>query len=595
MIPAQSIKIGSVRVDLIESPGAHSASAQAMGPEGPVSMYQSDFSGGMLDLFDGMYIRPGQPTDKFLSAKGADTRVAHQVILQPEATTVTAVPSVSVPFKQFDHVPSGGSVVSFLLTSGRYVHRFPNGGSAFEATPALDFGAAGVIGDGVSQAGYAVVGAVGTYAYSNVGTSWAAVATAADRLGVLNDNLWRAQRPNLMYSAASPTGTWTSSYNAADAGYNINSLTGLEQLLIIGKEDGVFGIDAYGATTPFTPELRFQPDSNVAPQRGAVAFNGDYYFTTKNSIIRMSGDGLAKEIIGLDYLVSPDLPGVQVRALTTDGRYLYALVNNDAAGLMILARNIEGRWHVFYWDPAAGRGRHLAVSAAPGFPALFFSYTGLPDTGPTTIKYIRLPTFGNPRDDTNYRFDTAAGLWVRVGRFGDGVTKMAFDECVLVGDNLSATRTLTPYYSVDGGAVTQFGSTSATAVGRNSIKPASPIEGVFFDFYVYLATNSSSQSPVLREVEFRGVRRTDQRVLHTFLINADTYHKNRREGRVKQSPVKCYTDLVALVSSSVQSITDQNQQTFSGYVLSVDWAGSDDKLPNREPPRTIKVVVAEKA
>ena len=586
--PSSFVKIGPYRFELAEQ-NAHSAVDTDYSPGGPAEFTKDDFSGGMLAADQGVY---DAGTPQYTSAQGVDAAFPHQLILQPAATTVTNAGTAfpGDPIKQIDFTPSGGSLTAFLIVAGRNVYRY-SAGTWIDSRDLGAFTASDICVHGATLG----VAYTSGHQYTTDASSWTTDNTDADRFGVLNQNLWRAVRPNSIYSATAFGGTWSAAYTVADSTYSINSITGVEQLLMIGKEDGLYTVDAEGTIIPLTPELRPQANANFASLRAVVTFNNDFYFRTLNGVIKIAANDGLKYRVGLDQLASPDLPTVVVQAMCADDRYLYALCANSSNNLMILRRAIKGSWHVFWWDGTAGTkvGKHIDISAAPGFPALFFSYSDGSTT--YTTKYIRLSTYPNAVDDANYTYSTVSqNHLIRLGRWGSPDAPTIFDRCVIKSRNLTANITVTPYYSVDGGAITQFGSSAATTSPLATITPSTPPTGHLYDFYLYLASTSSSTSPVVTSVSFQGIKRPGRRRIHTFTITAKSHEPTARGGNLRQSPVSILANINTLRDTNVYStVTDENQQAFSGLLTQVQKVSEDTRATDEEPGHTYKLTVVE--
>src|SRR3990167_7377571 len=484
------LTIGNYRFDLPER-NAHTVSDVDLGPTGEVAFSLDDWAAGHQTIEQGLKFNKAFPG--YVSARGVDAAFPGQLILQPLATTVSVAsgaPALASPFKQVDFTV-GGSTNTYLIQEGTTVHYLNyDSPRAWTAVASLNTHNAT---DAVVHGGAIPVSFGHGHKYTSTGTVFTSVpSTATDRLGVLGQNIWRSDNPNTLYSASAINGTWSSAYTVADSSFNVNSIVVLEQVLMVAKEDGIYSIDAEGVVTPFTPELRTQANTDFADVSAATTFNGDYYFRTLNGLVMISGSDGSKRRVGLDQLVSPDIPTPVVRALTADDRFLYAICDNSSNDLMILRRNIYGAWHTFYWDGSAGtkRGRHVAISSALGYPALFFSYYDGSST--YTTKQIRLSTFPNPRQDTNYRYDTSSTLRLRLPRFSSPDTPVVFDRVLIQSDNLTSDITITPYYSADGGSVTQFGSSAATSSPLTSISAGTPVTGHHFDLWLEMVTNDST-------------------------------------------------------------------------------------------------------
>src|SRR5688572_9351838 len=81
---AYSLKIGANTFVMPDVPGAHTVEDQKLGPSGPVSFTARSLD-GMLGVEEGIQFNP----KRYLSARGADAAFPGQVLIQPQATTVS--------------------------------------------------------------------------------------------------------------------------------------------------------------------------------------------------------------------------------------------------------------------------------------------------------------------------------------------------------------------------------------------------------------------------------------------------------------------------------------------------------------------------
>jgi len=602
-VPADSkIWIGAYDFDLADVASPHTITEVPMGPTGPVNFTMQDWSGGMQSVEEGIEYR-GRP--KFISSAltsatraAADTVFPGQVICQPVATTLSvgSGPALGSVLAQVDFTPSGGTISTFLIENLRYQHKLSAAAPSW--TQSVDLGSGQVGKDGIVHGGFIAIGyGSGGQVYSADGVTFTvATANKADAYGALGTKLYRAVRPNTVYAATAVNGTWDSGTSVGDTSFPINSLGGIEQVLMVGKEDGMHSFDQDGTVTEFTPELRTQANSNFASIRASDSFNGDYYFRTLNGVIEISGGDGTKHRVGLDQLSSPDFPTVVVQALCHDDRYLYALCANTSNDLTILRRSIQGQWHVFYWDGIGGtkQGQHIAVSSVLGYPALFYSYYD--GASVYTTRFIRLSTFPNALQDTNYRFDTTVTSRFRVGRFGSAEAQMVLDQMTIQSRSCTANLTITPFYSADGGAITQFGSTAVTSNPLTTIKPATAITCNFIDLYFDLVTNSATTTPVLVGFSLKGLKRPNYRRAHQFTLNSRRGHRSIRSGERREAPTEAAADLEALLATNTYStVKDERGATFSGLLSDIKRSTVKLTTANEEAAESIQITVLEKS
>ena len=590
---AKSLRIGSNTFYVPNIKGAHTIEDQKLGPSGAVEFtFKNPTAEGMLGIEEGIEFKP----NKYLSSKGADAAFPGQILIQPQATTVSVGSgqlALVPPLKSIDFT-SGGSVRHYLVGSGNTIFRTNTD------TPPVwtSVGSLGgePAGDIVLFGGSVGVAHGSGFKHSSDGATWTADTDDADRFGVLGNTLYRADLPNVIYAGTGGSfGTaWDSGSNISDTTFNINSLTGLEQVLLIGKEDGIYSIDDDGTVVPFTPELRGIANSVFASAARSTSFNGDYYFATQYGLIQISGVDGAKRRIGLDTLASPDLPTPQVKAVASDDRYLYVLCQNTSTDLMILRRTIYGAWHVFYWDGTAGtkQGQHIAVSSALGYPSVIFSYYDGSST--YTTQAIRLSTFPNPLQDSNYQYSTLnQDHWIRLGRFGPLESSIVLDRCTVLSENLTANITITPYLSTEGAAAAQFGSAAATSSPFTEIKPATAVEGKYFDAYAYLDTNTAATSPVLKQISFQGWLQPDMRRVHRYVIAA-TGAFQTPQGDFTLDDSKTIIDRLETLRTTDGYVAwvDENGTSKNGYVFDVQPSSVEIE---KQTVYTVLVTIVEQA
>lgn len=585
----QIVASGAAKVyfDLIGN-SPHVVDDQPLGPSGAIVFTMDDWSDGMLSIEEGLQYRQGMR--KYVSSTGGDAAFPGQVIVQSVASQLSVgsgATQIGEVIKQLDFVPSGGTINTYLIANNSgNVFRITNPGTTNNWTIVDNPGS--VPTDLVVHGGFIATAYDTGYSRSPNGTVWTASTTDADAFGTLNQNIYRADE-NIVYGATALDGSWDAGTVIGDNNSDINSLLALEQILMVGKTDGIYTVDAEGTSVQMTPELRTQRNANIAPVRAVATFNGDYYFRTLNGMIQISGADGQKRRVGFDQLVSPDIPAPATRTMTWDDRYLYAA--SESASVTIFRRSISGAWHVFWQGYSLAAVNHVAVSAVFGYPALFFSHNA-----PAVSKYIRLSTFPNPLQDTNYRYYTDNAVRIRMPRIGSSAAQMLIDRLDIQSRQLAAGVTITPYYSADGGAITQFGASAVSASPSATVTPTTAITCNFFDLYFELVTNSATTTPVLTGFTLHGVWRPGMRRTHQFTAAAAAYHGNNRGGAVKQSPVTTIANLQALRTQGTYAVvTDENGQSFSGVVTEVKRTMTKLVPPNTEPEHAIQFTVFEKA
>ena len=530
---AQELVIGAVRLDVLPD---HKVEEETLGREGPFAATWADWGQGLLTAVEGIHAPP--EARKYLSARGVDASFPQQAIAQSQLTKV--LPGwTSPPLKFVDFQGRSYTAV------GSHVWR----SNAGDLTVWNDvYTAAATISDIIAWGGYIIIARGAGYDYSATGAaaSWTAVATAADYFAALNQQLWRAVKPNSLFfnTLVITAPAWSSSTLVGEAGYNITSVVGLEQVLLVGKEDGVYTLDQDGNPQQLTPELRLAPSSNNAHVKASCTFNGDYYFRTNLGLLNIEGQGGLKDRVGFDELASPDLPTTRILALTQDGKFLYALCDTSGAGadlrnISIYRRTVGGAWHLLYLNDALGatandgRAGALGVTGMSGYPQVLVAYQQT--TAPTwAIGILTVAKFANPLQDSSYVYDTdVATKWLRLPRIFSPFGRLTIDRIQVIARGLTANRYLQVYVSVDGAASALFGGVNIAANPGANLLDA--ITGNYFDVYINFVSEAGG-SPVLEGISIQGFYRSGRRKRHTYEIIGDTYHDTRRGGDVRVAP-----------------------------------------------------------
>lgn len=545
---------------------SHEVEDIALGPEGEVPFSMRDWVQGLLSIEEGIEDRR---LPKYVHAQGVDASFPGQILVQAVATTLSVAggqPALAAPKRQVDWVPSGGTLNTYLIGDGRYVHRLTGSN---EWTSVFDAGVGNETKDiiGANDFLELALGPTRLAQESSNGTSWATLSIFADRYAALNDQLWRAVRPNLAYNTlfSSNPYAWSSAYTISDSSYDITSLTAVEQVLMIGKEDGVYSLDGAGETVAFSPELRPQANADFASQRATGTFNNDYYFRTLNGLIQIAAmDGL-KNRVGMDAVASPDVPTPVVKAVCADDRYLYAILDH-ATNLLILRRSSAGAWHPWHYEAGVGRASHIAFSGVLGYPAIFFSYDS--GGGAYVTKFIRTSTFPNPLQDTNYRYDTGASFYIRFPRIGNAQSDLLIDHIQAKTLGCAAGRTIQFQTNTDEAGWVNFG--SAIASGPNvTVVPTIPITGAFVDIRAILTTNSATVSPVLKGFSVKGMLRPKRRMIHLYQVTLGR-EETGRQGVQAIGVNKQVDNLIALKQTNAFAmVKDENGRQFEATVLDV--------------------------
>lgn len=284
--------------------------------------------------------------------------------------------------------------------------------------------------------GYLIVGQATNFYYYRTGdvasapTSGTTAFTTASSVGTLfasSGDLW--YKTNNAAGTSNKTvcvadginGPWAE-YDVGDSQYSITSIGVLDQVLVVGKEDGPYSFDLDFVAQPIVPELRLQSDAMVC--KAAITFNRDYYVTTRLGLIRIRpNEGL--KAVGLDLLADPALPGgvPTISRMTTDGRFIYAMVTTGAVGVYIWKMDLVGNWHNFQYRSdlgvTAAQDLLQAVSkiGSTSMNAILFAYfTGTQ----VQLCFAQYSSTVDPTKDIAYTYETAVTGSIRTLDYSAG-------------------------------------------------------------------------------------------------------------------------------------------------------------------------------
>ena len=282
--------------------------------------------------------------------------------------------------------------------------------------------------------------------------SWGSGTAEAWRLAAGLDRLFKVNRTGVLKSCLTgldPTDedNWADEVQCGDATFP-TALVAYERTALVGKSDGLFGVDEEGKGIPLI--RRMPPDAGnclgmyvvepyvlVPHERGCFRFMPGW----------VEAAGLEREILN-----ESSVRGF-FRALASDGKWLYAVTNIGANSYVMVGRDAieeEGSLGPYIWDTlsyAASKVSHaIHVSRLWDPPRMFIGYGN-------DVAYSKLSAGGGAPDPegSDYRFVTSGTRYTHRYHFGDWKNK-DFLRVKGVGKGCDANTYWIIWYSVDGGA-----------------------------------------------------------------------------------------------------------------------------------------------
>ena len=451
----------------VELQGA-SIAEQAAGPRwgnqaAPVDL-PVVFSTAHLGYGDDRY----QVEGRYHYGVGADARFPGMVLPGPALTVVST--GLADDVTAFAEV--GGAL---LFLAGRYVKRFTAAGAIADE---CDLGSAAV--DMEAFRGNLYVG-LGFGAGAYIHRRDAAGVWTADNdvqrghMAVLGERLWATSGPAEVRGVANDPMTaadWTGAYPVGDPGTVITGLVGLEDLLYVGKSDGLYVLDSSGIAWQRTPELRGVVDaSNCA---GMGAWHGALWVPHLRGLLRVQEQGEAGSLVssvqpGRDAAADNPVRG-RVTALVGDDRWLYVALYTGADTYILAGREMGTTDGVaMLWHPLAmleGRAcRAMHLSGLWANPRLFLGVG--PDVG-----YIILPRQADsPLADADCRYARQGRIFYPAHDSRVPATTKLYKSVEIHAEGLDAANYIDVFLRLDDGDWRYAGRAQQSPVSRLLLDP----------------------------------------------------------------------------------------------------------------------------
>lgn len=551
-----------------------------------IAFAQDDLSGGIAD-FDRFNLENQR---KFRFSKNIDTSYPRRVYPGPMVTTlgatITSKPTMAVQRGNITYVAAGADL--YQITNS--------------TTRTLDTTFAASISSLLVWGGNLVVGLGGAtnFRYRASDTSGGAFTDGgqtAEFIVAINDILWRKSAAAQVSSADAIAGPWAT-YDVGDSSYPITALGVLDSVLLIGKEDGEYGLDSDGVSTPLTPELRIQSDPQVG--KVCLAFNRDFYFTSRYGAVRLRpGEGLKN--IGLDLLADPALPGTPAEprptAFATDGRFLYCLVvPAGTAGVYIWKRDSNDAWHNYLYRTDLGNGSNLLFATgklgSTAINAVLFAYQSGANW---QLAYANFARTADPAKDSAYVFDTVFTGTLRTLDYVAAYPTIQkySDRVKCVADDLASTRPITISSRSDNDS-TSFLLKNFALSPADEVSLTTPLSFYRVSLEIQMKADAINV-PKLRAFHLSADLLTRVVRKHTFQLLATTATPLATGGRAR--PNASYRDIVDQLrelrrTRAAVAVVDENQREFTAYLSEiVETTAIERGAPGGFSPSQIMTVV----
>jgi hypothetical protein len=361
---------------------------------------------------------------------------------------------------------------------------------------------------------------------------------------VLNEKLWATTGDAKVKAVSNnpfAAGDWGSEYSIGDQGTDITDLAGLDDLLYIGKMDGLHALDSSGNAKMLTPELRGSRSAyNAANMR---AWHGRLWVPHLRGLFayRNLGDNgflIQSAAPARDSTDDNPVWGV-VTAIAGDERWLYAALYDGTDTYILAGREAassEESLGAIIWHPMAKlagvRCDAMHISGLWNNPRLFFG-------AGEDVSYIVLPKYGdNPLQDSACRYAQSGSIYFPAHSWGAPTTTKVWKSVEVEAENLTVTRYLDIYYRIDGGSWVKAGTANVSPRFTMALEAAGAA-GNKIEVRADFVLPSTSMPIILHSITLRGTERPAQIELITAVVRcADGLPQCPRAGRTILADLK---------------------------------------------------------
>jgi hypothetical protein len=354
--------------------------------------------------------------------------------------------------------------------------------------------------------------------------------------------------------------SWTAGYPVGDATYDITSLAELNDVLYIGKENGLYALVESGRYVQLMPELA--SSISALNCKGMIAWHGVFWVPHLRGLLSFQPQGANGNI------VSSETPGQEtqgdneirgrITVLTGDNHWMYAALETVSGHSYIMVAREKTGGDVgpgqLVWHPWIYVGSHdisaMFIHASTTNPRLYFGIS-------SQAGYVDLPQWGNnPLNDPYCEYETSGYLVFSSHDMGAPGTPKLYKSIEVEADNVHASRYLRISYRTPN-SIWKY----PLEVSGREAKVTTPlrtvlslgtagIEGTSIEVRVEFVGKSGKKSPVLKTLIVRGAERPRPLELITTQIRCFSAQAQRsNNSRERRSMGEMVSALEALASA----------------------------------------------
>lgn len=428
-----------------------------------------------------------------------------------------------------------------------------------------DFGIIFVTGDAASKNVWKVTAIGSPDIWTQTADAWFPTRSAAGINRLFVSGSWSALAPtNILKNLSTALDpldkdAYADSVQIGDQNSTIGGMVPYDRSVLVGKNDGVFGIGEEGFGVPLIKRFTYDPYA----AHGMINFDPYVLIPHPRGLYRWQPGQIDKAGIEVEILNESPIRG-RIWSLATDGNdvYVFMTVSGNNGALYIVhgreRRSSEQGFGPFIWDtigylaaPADGANFTTFaswVSNLSSTPRLYFGYG-------KKVAYIKLSAGGGAPDvsGSDYSFATSGNRYTVRYNFNDWGQK-DFYKVVIVAKNCDANNYWKIFFSIDGGSYSDLdingNEMKAVTNGRLSYELPLTAQGVEIQYRLDYVYDGSGAPPELNYFEPFAVQNPRNTPLLTFylLLAEGVFLDQSIDDR---SATDQYSDLESLLASVV--------------------------------------------
>ena len=541
-----------------------------------MKIIQRDYKGGHGQFFL-------EDNDVYFEGQSVDTTIEGKLFLGPLINEVQEVDDTALDSAPVCFVWFPGATVKWLCATAGKIYRYDvaSSGKWTAATTTLAGVTQMAVHNGVC---YACMGASTKYYYSTDGDTWTItdltdgyankIYSAPNAAGTTMV-MWKYKTPNEVSSTtdgrtvAGGGVQWSSPAYIGDTAKNINNIFWVSGTMLVGKDDNLYEYDSDGGVHALRDDLKVNASTNNF--KYVAGWQTAAYHSEENGMGEVTSTNTYYSMGPLTKIDDIGKVGTII-GIASDKDFLYVATDEGTNNIIYKGREVRRggglRWE---WCPWVFLGTNACTTIAVAQHSttdrrLWFGYG-------TKTGYVTITD--NPLSDSTATFAASGNIRMSYVYGTNLYWDKLIQSVVTQTQACTANITVTPKYRIN--AETSDTALTAAITTNGTVKTNLSAELAFnrISLSLYLATNSSTVTPIVTYFEVRGVEKPETVRIHECVYESlDTPERRSETVRTALRNARTSTALVRFADHWFKDNTADG----GGYVWVVLQPGSPEEV-----------------